>query len=79
MGSPASVHARSSQGSGKGPADTATEFTVCSGYSPGTAPSPSDPLYLVLAAELRGAMDDGRLAPGVRLPAVREAARQQLR
>jgi len=41
------------------------------------APSPSDPLYLVLAAELRGAMDDGRLAPGMRLPSVREAARQR--
>ena len=32
------------------------------------------PLYQVLADELRGAMSDGRLAAGARLPSVREAA-----
>ena len=32
------------------------------------------PLYQALADELRGAMSDGRLAAGARLPSVREAA-----
>lgn len=35
------------------------------------------PLYQVLADELRGAMNDGRLPPGARLPSVREAARSR--
>ena len=41
-------------------------------------PSPSAlPLYQHFADELRQAMEDGRLAAGVRLPSVREAARQR--
>lgn len=33
-----------------------------------------DPLYLALASELRSAMEEGRLAPGARLPSIRETA-----
>jgi DNA-binding transcriptional MocR family regulator len=36
-----------------------------------------EPLYHTLAEELRTAMEEGRLAPGARLPSVREAARQR--
>jgi len=51
----------------------------------GTVPGPSlpmnspapEPLYLTLASELRRAMEEGRLAPGARLPSVREASRQR--
>lgn len=39
--------------------------------------SPSVPLYQSLAAELRAAMDEGRLPAGARLPSVREASRQR--
>ncbi len=38
-------------------------------------PHADAPLYQALADELRGAMHDGRLAAGARLPSVREAAR----
>lgn len=38
---------------------------------------PFEPRYLALASELRAAMEEGRLAPGARLPSVREAARQR--
>jgi len=38
---------------------------------------PRDPLYLSLAAELRSAMEEGRLAPGARLPSIRETSRQR--
>lgn len=41
------------------------------------APRSSDPLYLSLAAELRSAMEEGRLAPGARLPSIREASLQR--
>jgi DNA-binding transcriptional MocR family regulator len=34
----------------------------------------SEPLYQSLAGELRAAMEDGRLAPGARLPSIREAS-----
>jgi DNA-binding transcriptional MocR family regulator len=34
-----------------------------------------EPLYRSLATELRAAMEEGRLAPGARLPSVREASR----
>ena len=36
-----------------------------------------EPLYLSLASELRKAMEEGRLAPGARLPSVREASHQR--
>jgi DNA-binding transcriptional MocR family regulator len=39
--------------------------------------APAEPLYLSLASELRAAMEEGRLAPGARLPSVREASRQR--
>jgi DNA-binding transcriptional MocR family regulator len=39
--------------------------------------SQPEPLYLSLASELRTAMAEGRLAPGARLPSVREASRQR--
>lgn len=37
----------------------------------------SDPLYLSLAADLRAAMEEGRLAPGARLPSIRETSLQR--
>ncbi|HLP30077.1 MAG TPA: PLP-dependent aminotransferase family protein [Geothrix sp.] len=38
-------------------------------------PRTGDPLYLALASDLRSAMEEGRLAPGARLPSIRESAR----
>jgi len=40
-------------------------------------PTAAEPLYLALAADLRAAMAEGRLAPGARLASVREASRQR--
>ncbi len=37
----------------------------------------TEPRYLALASELRRAMEEGRLAPGARLPSVREASKQR--
>lgn len=39
--------------------------------------SSAEPRYLALASELRRAMEEGRLAPGARLPSVREASKQR--
>ena len=41
------------------------------------APDTANSLYRSLADELRGAISDGRLAAGCRLPSVRETARRR--